>query len=139
MLLLPRGGGTGDISECASGKGDSKGVPLFLFSVAGRHKVVAIDTEHHAYDSYRGFVCLVQLSTCSSAGAAKDFLVDPFCLFDELTHLNRLTADPNILKIIHGANSDVIWLQVRVSFHMSLSVSFSICCLLRGVLSLPRD
>ena len=79
---------------------------------SGRHRVVAIDTEHHSYESYRGFVCLLQLSTCSSAGATKDFLVDPFGLFLELPALNRLTTNPQILKVLHGAASDIIWLQV---------------------------
>ncbi|OEH79890.1 exosome component [Cyclospora cayetanensis] len=78
---------------------------------SGRHRVVALDTEHHSYESYKGFVCLLQLSTCTSAGAPKDFLVDPFSLFYELTQLNRLTADPKILKVMHGATSDVLWLQ----------------------------
>lgn len=73
---------------------------------------MAIDTEHHSYESYKGFVCLLQLSTCSSAGAAKDFIVDPFSLFTYLPALNELTANPKILKVLHGSASDVLWLQV---------------------------
>ncbi|KAL8273481.1 hypothetical protein Esti_002547 [Eimeria stiedai] len=85
---------------------------------SGRHEVVALDVEHHGYESYKGFVCLLQLSTCSSAGVSKDFLVDPFCLFAELPHLNRLTANPSILKILHGASSDVVWLQRDFSVYL---------------------
>ncbi|CDJ43191.1 exosome component 10, putative [Eimeria tenella] len=85
---------------------------------SGRHKVVAIDTEHHSYESYKGFICLIQLSTCGSAGAAKDFLVDPFSLFVHLTALNELTANPKILKILHGSASDVIWLQRDFSVYL---------------------
>lgn len=93
------------------------GVVPMRFCFLGRHKVVAIDTEHHSYESYKGFICLIQLSTCGSAGAAKDFLVDPFSLFVHLTALNELTANPKILKILHGSASDVIWLQVHPAFH----------------------
>lgn len=87
---------------------------LLLLPSAGRHKVVAIDTEHHSYESYKGFVCLLQLSTCSGVGAAKDFIVDPFSLFAHLPALNELTANPKILKILHGSASDVLWLQVSL-------------------------
>ncbi|CDI74392.1 exosome component 10, putative [Eimeria praecox] len=85
---------------------------------SGRHKVVAIDTEHHSYESYKGFVCLLQLSTCSSVGAAKDFFIDPFSLFAYLPALNELTANPKILKVLHGSASDVIWLQRDFSVYL---------------------
>uniref|UniRef100_A0A0G4GB73 HRDC domain-containing protein n=1 Tax=Chromera velia CCMP2878 TaxID=1169474 RepID=A0A0G4GB73_9ALVE len=68
--------------------------------------VIGIDVEHHNFRSFRGFVCLIQIST-----RQKDFVIDPFPIFEELTALNDLTADPTILKILHGADSDVIWLQ----------------------------
>lgn len=67
---------------------------------------VAIDVEHHSRHSYRGITCLIQLSTRN-----KDFIVDPINIQEDLVALNEITADPSIVKVLHGAESDVIWLQ----------------------------
>ncbi|KAJ2454334.1 exosome nuclease subunit [Coemansia sp. RSA 2336] len=67
---------------------------------------VAIDLEHHDYRSYQGFTCLVQLST-----RTRDFVVDALALRAELTVLNEVTADPSKVKVFHGAESDIVWLQ----------------------------
>lgn len=69
-------------------------------------KEIAVDVEHHDLRSYHGFVCLVQISTRS-----KDFLVDPFGIFEEMHWLNEIFTDPNIVKVLHGADRDVLWLQ----------------------------
>ncbi|KAJ2157138.1 exosome nuclease subunit [Coemansia sp. RSA 552] len=69
-------------------------------------KEVAIDLEHHDYRSYQGFTCLVQVSSRS-----RDFVVDALALRSELPELNRVTADPRIIKVFHGADMDVQWLQ----------------------------
>ncbi|XP_055388789.1 uncharacterized protein LOC129617701 [Condylostylus longicornis] len=71
-----------------------------------RCREVAIDLEHHSQHSYRGITCLIQMSTRS-----KDFIIDPVNLQDELVRLNEITADPRIVKVLHGSDSDVIWLQ----------------------------
>lgn len=68
--------------------------------------VIAIDVEHYNGQSYRGFVCLVQIS-----GGDTDWVVDPFGIFGEMWRLNEVTTDPCILKVMHGAESDVLWLQ----------------------------
>ena len=67
---------------------------------------VAIDVEHHDYRSYYGITCLLQVST-----REKDFIIDPLILREQLQPLNEVLADPNIVKIFHGAHRDVIWLQ----------------------------
>ncbi|EDO17433.1 hypothetical protein Kpol_1037p29 [Vanderwaltozyma polyspora DSM 70294] len=67
---------------------------------------IAVDLEHHDYRSYYGIVCLMQIST-----RKEDFLVDTLALRDELHILNEVFADPNILKVLHGAFMDIIWLQ----------------------------
>ncbi|KAJ2139292.1 exosome nuclease subunit [Coemansia sp. RSA 1807] len=67
---------------------------------------VAIDLEHHDYRSYQGFTCLIQISTRST-----DFVVDALALRAELNVLNEVTADPNVIKVFHGAESDIVWLQ----------------------------
>ncbi|KAJ2185034.1 exosome nuclease subunit [Coemansia sp. RSA 518] len=67
---------------------------------------VAIDLEHHDYRSYQGFTCLIQISTRST-----DFVVDALALRAELNVLNEVTADPAVIKVFHGAESDIVWLQ----------------------------
>ena len=67
---------------------------------------IAVDLEHHDYRTYRGFVCLMQISTRD-----EDFIVDTLALRDELEALNDVFADPSIVKVFHGAESDIKWLQ----------------------------
>ncbi|KAI7906905.1 ribonuclease H-like domain-containing protein [Cokeromyces recurvatus] len=67
---------------------------------------LAVDLEHHNYRSYQGFTCLMQISTRD-----KDFIIDTLELRDKLWMLNEYFADPNITKVLHGAESDIIWLQ----------------------------
>lgn len=67
---------------------------------------IAIDLEHHNYRSFQGFVCLMQVSTRD-----QDFLVDTLELRDSLHLLNQAFTDPKIIKVFHGAESDIIWLQ----------------------------
>ncbi|KAF9425478.1 exosome nuclease subunit [Podila epigama] len=67
---------------------------------------IAVDLEHHNYRSFQGFVCLMQVSTRD-----QDFLIDTLELRGHLHLLNQSFTDPNIVKIFHGAESDIIWLQ----------------------------
>ncbi|CAD7926940.1 unnamed protein product [Amoebophrya sp. A120] len=77
---------------------------------------VAIDIEHHSAHSFRGFCCLLQLSSKST-----DYIVDLIPPPSQLetvadfraavTLLNKITANPAIVKVFHGADHDVIWLQ----------------------------
>ncbi|KAF8652850.1 hypothetical protein AX16_004125 [Volvariella volvacea WC 439] len=75
-------------------------------------KEIAIDLEWHGYRSYRGFLCLMQLSTRD-----EDWIVDLIELrkvkggIDEIESLGEVFADPEIVKVLHGADSDIIWLQ----------------------------
>ncbi|XP_022688477.1 exosome component 10-like isoform X2 [Varroa jacobsoni] len=69
-------------------------------------KCIAIDLEHHSFRSFQGFTCLVQISTWE-----KDYIVDPLVLRAELHIMNEVTTDPRIVKVLHGAVSDVQWLQ----------------------------
>ncbi|KAJ3372958.1 exosome nuclease subunit [Allomyces arbusculus] len=75
--------------------------------------VIAIDLEHHSYRSYFGFLCLMQVST-----RTEDFLVDTLTLRVELHRLNTVFADPTIVKVLHGAESDVIWLQRDLGLYL---------------------
>ncbi|CAJ1425563.1 unnamed protein product, partial [Effrenium voratum] len=76
-------------------------------------KEIAVDVEHHDQRSYRGFVCLIQVSTRN-----KDFLVDPFDIFEQMHLLNEIFSDPRILKVLHGADRDVMWLQRDFSVYL---------------------
>ena len=67
---------------------------------------VAVDLEAHSYRSYQGFCCLMQVST-----RTQDYLVDALRLRSQLHTLNVVFANPSIVKVLHGADSDVLWLQ----------------------------
>ncbi|KAJ7896101.1 ribonuclease H-like domain-containing protein [Mycena olivaceomarginata] len=69
---------------------------------------IAIDLEHNNYRSYAGIVCLMQIST-----RKQDWIVDTLALRAELATgaLNEVLTDPKIIKVLHGAESDIIWLQ----------------------------
>ncbi|XP_053136835.1 exosome component 10 isoform X2 [Hemicordylus capensis] len=69
-------------------------------------KEFALDLEHHSYRSFLGLTCLVQIST-----RTEDFIVDALELRDHLYILNEAFTDPAIVKVLHGADSDVEWLQ----------------------------
>ena len=67
---------------------------------------IAIDTEAHDYRSFLGFICLIQISSRSL-----DFIVDAIALRSKLQILNVVFTDPKILKVLHGCDMDVLWLQ----------------------------
>ncbi|KAH8552731.1 ribonuclease H-like domain-containing protein, partial [Umbelopsis sp. PMI_123] len=67
---------------------------------------IAVDLEHHDYRSFQGFVCLMQISTRD-----EDFIIDTLEIRDKLWMLNNAFTNPNIVKVMHGATSDIIWLQ----------------------------
>lgn len=77
-----------------------------MFDHLKEAKEIAIDLEHHSYRSFQGFVCLMQIST-----RRKDFIVDTLVLRDVLHVLNEIFTDPNILKVLHGADMDIGWLM----------------------------
>ena len=66
----------------------------------------AVDVEHHSYRSFQGITCLLQIST-----RTQDFVIDAIKLRGELHRLNKSFTDPNIVKVFHGADCDVLWLQ----------------------------
>ncbi|XP_073459559.1 LOW QUALITY PROTEIN: exosome complex component 10-like [Aquarana catesbeiana] len=66
----------------------------------------AVDLEHHSYRSFLGLTCLLQISTRS-----EDFIIDPLELRGDLYILNESFTDPSIVKVLHGADSDIEWLQ----------------------------
>ncbi|KAL5420160.1 hypothetical protein PMIN06_007877 [Paraphaeosphaeria minitans] len=70
-------------------------------------KEIAVDLEHHDNRSYIGMVSLMQIST-----REKDWIVDTLRPWRrQLECLNQVFADPNIIKVLHGAFMDIVWLQ----------------------------
>lgn len=76
-------------------------------------KEIAVDLEHHFYRSFQGFTCLMQISTRS-----KDYIIDTLALREELHVLNEVFTDPRVVKVFHGADSDVEWLQRDLSLYI---------------------
>ena len=65
--------------------------------------VVGIDTESDSFFSYTERCCLVQVT----GEGTVDFIIDPLAI-DDLSPLGPMCADPNIVKIFHGADYDVV-------------------------------
>ena len=62
--------------------------------------------QHHSYRSFLGVTCLIQLST-----RTKDYIVDALALHDHLNQLNDVFTNPRVVKVLHGSNMDLLWLQ----------------------------
>lgn len=79
-------------------------------------KVIAIDLEHHDYRTYHGLTCLMQITTDTK----KDYLIDPLsaALRPNLKSLNEVFTNPQIIKVLHGAFMDVIWLQRDLGLYL---------------------
>lgn len=69
---------------------------------------IAIDLEHHDRRSFLGFTCLIQMST-----RHEDVVFDVINLWSEKVHsaLADIFADPDITKVLHGADNDIEWLE----------------------------
>ena len=68
---------------------------------------IAVDLEHHSFRSFQGFTCTIQVST-----RRRDFVVDALALRSEIrAALGPCMADAGKLKVFHGADMDVQWLQ----------------------------
>ncbi|CAG2116164.1 unnamed protein product [Medioppia subpectinata] len=91
--------------------------------------VIAVDLEHHSYRTFQGFTCLMQISTKTC-----DYVIDTIELRSELNLLNEVFTCASILKVFHGADMDVVWLQrdfgiyivnLFDTFHASKLLDFS--------------
>ncbi|KAF8713286.1 hypothetical protein RHS03_00958, partial [Rhizoctonia solani] len=67
---------------------------------------IALDLEHNSLRTYKGLVCLIQLSS-----RTQDWVIDTLALREEMSVLRGILEDPNVVKVLHGAESDVVWLQ----------------------------
>jgi ribonuclease D len=85
---------------------DTKEGLIELVEHLNKLKIFAVDVEHHSYRTYLGLTCLLQISSYDH-----DYVIDPFPIWTEMWRLNEPFTDPKILKILHGADSDIEWLQ----------------------------
>ena len=74
---------------------------------------IAVDTESNSLHAFRERVCLIQFST-----PEKDYVVDPFMLQD-LSPLAPIFANPDIEKIFHAAEYDLICLRRDFGFEFA--------------------
>jgi ribonuclease D len=74
---------------------------------------LAVDTESNSLHAYREQVCLVQFTT-----PTRDYVVDPLALHD-LSALGPIFSDPQIEKIFHAAEYDLICLRRDFAFQFA--------------------
>jgi ribonuclease D len=72
--------------------------------------VIGIDTESDSSYSYQEKVCLIQLSNRDT-----DWIVDPLKVKD-LSALGPLLSNPDIVKVLHGADYDIVCLKRDFGF-----------------------
>ncbi|KRT78455.1 hypothetical protein AMK59_8439 [Oryctes borbonicus] len=78
-----------------------------------KHPIIAVDLEHHSYRTFLGITCLMQISTREA-----DYIIDTLQLRDKLYVLNEVFTKPSIVKVFHGADSDIPWLQRDLSLYV---------------------
>jgi len=71
---------------------------------------IAVDTESNSLHAYREQVCLIQFSTPKN-----DYIVDPLAI-NNLERLGPVFENPNIEKIFHAAEYDLICLKRDFGF-----------------------
>ena len=78
----------------------------FINTISNSYNEIAVDLEHHNKESYLGITCLIQISTRDT-----DYILDAIKLRSYLNKLNIIFTNPKILKVFHGADYDILWLQ----------------------------
>ena len=74
---------------------------------------LAVDTESNSLHAYREQVCLIQFTTPS-----KDYVIDPLALQD-MSPLGPIFSNPNIEKIFHASEYDLICLRRDFGFQFA--------------------
>lgn len=76
-------------------------------------KEIAVDLEHSP-KSYHGFTCLMQIST-----RKQDYIIDVIALWEHIgIFLKPIFENAAIIKVMHGAEMDVKWLQRDFNIHI---------------------
>ena len=72
--------------------------------------VIGVDTESDSFHHYQEKVCLIQFSDLEN-----DFILDPLQV-DDMSPLAPIFANPDIVKVLHGADYDVVCLRRDFGF-----------------------
>jgi ribonuclease D len=88
---------------------NTKNLDLALLNLKNSTKI-SIDTESSGYFTYYARVCLIQITSKS-----KNYIIDPLRIKD-LSALNEVFKNPDILKIFHSASDDIKALKRDFSF-----------------------
>ncbi len=91
------------------------------------YRAIGIDTEADSMHHYVEKVCLIQL--CAHGGGS--WLVDPLAVRD-LSALGPVFADPTILKVMHGADNDVMSMRRDFGFTFGTVFDTAIAARLLG-------
>ncbi|MBW1878815.1 MAG: HRDC domain-containing protein [Deltaproteobacteria bacterium] len=70
-----------------------------------RAPAIGVDTESDSFYSYQEKVCLIQISDLDA-----DYIIDPLTIGD-LSALAPIMANPDIVKVFHGADYDVVCMK----------------------------
>ena len=81
---------------------------------------VAVDTEADSLYAYFHKVCLIQLSVRQTEGTngqdIADYILDPLAIEMDLRPLGALFAAPQVVKVFHAAENDVLMLKRDYGF-----------------------
>ena len=72
--------------------------------------VIGVDTESDSMHHFQEKVCLIQISDVDT-----DYIVDPLSVKD-LSPLGEIINDPKVLKVLHGADYDIVSLKRDYGF-----------------------
>lgn len=75
--------------------------------------VLGVDTESDSFHHYQEKVCLIQISDTE-----RDYIIDPLKVPD-LTELGPLFSNPDTVKVLHGADYDIVSLQRDFGFRFT--------------------
>ncbi|CAG9321746.1 unnamed protein product [Blepharisma stoltei] len=69
--------------------------------------VIGVDLEYYSFEPRKGCISLIQLSS-----GERDFVIDPFVNRSKIAaFMKELMIDSTKTKALHGADSDLLWLQ----------------------------
>lgn len=88
--------------------------------------VIGVDTESNSLYAYQEQVCLIQFTVNGS-----DYLVDPLAIKD-LSALGQVFANPQIEKVFHAAEYDLICLKRDYGFTFSNLFDTMLACRILG-------
>jgi ribonuclease D len=89
-------------------------------------QILAVDTESNSLFAYQEQVCLIQFST-----ETVDYLLDPLALRD-LSPLGEIFNNPQIEKVFHAAEYDLICLKRDYGFSFSNLFDTMLACRILG-------